>query len=186
MRKIIYWVHVSLDGHIAGPNGEFDWPVFGPELARYSHEENDRVDTFLYGRVVWDLMSSYWPTADATGDDEHARYFAPVWRATPKVVFSTTLEEAEWNTRVVGGDLAAEVAALKSAPGKDMQLTGGAGLAKALADLDLIDEYQVVVHPVVLGGGPQLFPLSDRFGLRLLETRTFDGATVLLRYERAH
>lgn len=65
MRKIIYWVHVSLDGHISGPNGEFDWPVFGPELARYSHEENDRVDTFLYGRVVWDLMSSYWPNADA-------------------------------------------------------------------------------------------------------------------------
>jgi dihydrofolate reductase len=184
MRKIVYWVHVSLDGHINGPNGEFDWPVFGPELARYSHEENDRVDTFLYGRTVWELMSSYWPTADENTDDEHARYFAPVWRATPKFVFSTTLESADWNTTVVRGDLATEVAALKSAPGKDMQLTGGAGLAKALADLDLIDEYQVVVHPVVLGGGQRLFTGSDRFGLELAETRTFDGATVLLRYTR--
>jgi dihydrofolate reductase len=184
MRKIVYWVHVSLDGHINGPNGEFDWPVFGPELARYSHEENDRVDTFLYGRTVWELMSSYWPTADENTDEEHARYFAPVWRATPKVVFSTTLQSADWNTTIVRGDLAAEVEALKSAPGKDMQLTGGAGLAKALADLDLIDEYQVVVHPVVLGGGRRLFAGSDRFGLELAETRIFDGATVLLRYTR--
>jgi dihydrofolate reductase len=184
MRKIIYWVHVSLDGHIAGPNGEFDWPVFGPELARFSHEENDRVDTFLYGRAVWEVMSGYWPTADENTDDEHARYFAPIWRATPKVVFSTTLEKADWHTTVVGGDLTSAVADLKALPGKDMQLTGGAGVAKALAELDLIDEYQVVVHPVVLGGGKQLFPLADRFTLKLVETRTFDGATVLLRYTR--
>jgi dihydrofolate reductase len=184
MRKIIYWVHVSLDGHINGPNGEFDWPVFGPELARYSHEENDRVDTFLYGRAVWDLMSSYWPTADENTDEEHALYFAPIWRRTPKVVFSTTLAEAGWNTTILRGDLEAEVRALKAGPGKGLQLTGGAGLAKALADLDLIDEYQVVVHPVVLGGGRRLFPLSDRFELKLVETRTFDAATVLLRYTR--
>jgi dihydrofolate reductase len=184
MRKLVYWVHVSLDGHISGPDGEFDWPVFGPELAAYSHEDNTNVDTFVYGRVVWELMSSYWPTADENTDEEHALSFAPVWRSTPKVVFSRTLRKAGWNTRVVSGDLAAEVAALKSAPGKDMQLTGGAGLAKSLADLDLIDEYKVVVHPVVLGGGQQLFRLSDRFSLNLVETRTFDGATVLLRYTR--
>jgi dihydrofolate reductase len=184
MRKIIYWVHVSLDGHICGPDGEFDWPVFGPELARYSHEENDRVDTFLYGRAVWEIMSGYWPTADENTEEEHALFFAPVWRRTPKVVFSTTLEKADWNTRVVGGDLETAVRALKAEPGKDMQLTGGAGVAKALADLDLIDEYQVVVHPVVLGGGKPLFGLSARFSLNLVETRTFDGATVLLRYTR--
>lgn len=183
MRKIIYWVHVSLDGCINGPNGEFDWTVFGPELAEYSHE-NDQVDTFLYGRGVWELMSSYWPTADENTDEEHARYFAPIWRDTPKVVFSRTLREAGWNTRVAGGDLETEVAALKSAPGKDMQLTGGAGLAKALADLNLIDEYRVVVHPVVLGGGTRLFPLADRFDLTLMQTRSFDGASVLLRYSR--
>jgi dihydrofolate reductase len=184
MRKIIYWVHVSLDGYINGPNGEFDWPVFGPELARYSHEENDDVDTFLYGRTVWELMSSYWPTADENTDEEHARHFAPIWRATPKVVFSTTLERADWNATVVRGDLEAEVRALKSLPGKDMQLTGGAELAAALAEKNLIDEYQVVVHPVVLGGGKRLFPLTDRFSLNLVESRTFDGATVLLRYTR--
>jgi dihydrofolate reductase len=184
MRKIVYWVHVSLDGRINGPDGEFDWPVFGPELARYSHEENDRIDTFLYGRAVWEVMSGYWPTADEDTDEEHARYFAPIWRRTPKVVFSTTLERADWNTTIVRGDLAREVAALKAGPGKDIQLTGGAGLAKSLADLDLIDEYQVIVHPVVLGGGRQLFPSSGRFSLDLAETRTFDGATVLLRYTR--
>ncbi|HEY0450049.1 dihydrofolate reductase family protein [Actinophytocola sp.] len=185
MRKIIYWVHVSLDGHISGPNGEFDWPVFGPELARYSHEENDRVDTFLYGRAVWDLMSSYWPTADENTTEEHARYFAPIWRATPKVVFSKTLTHADWNTRVISDDLETAVKALKSEPGKDMQLTGGAGVAAALAELDLIDEYQVVVHPVVLGGGKQLFPLVPRFTLELVETRVFDGQTVLMRHVRS-
>ena len=184
MRKIVYWVHTSIDGHISGPNGEFDWPAFGPELEAYSHAENDRGDTFLYGRVVWELMSSYWPTADQDTIERHALTFAPIWRATPKIVVSRTLEKADWNTRVISGDIETEVRALKSAPGKDIQLTGGSGLAKSLADLDLIDEYQVVVHPVVLGGGPLLFPKSDRFSLRLAETRTFDGAAVLLRYTR--
>jgi dihydrofolate reductase len=184
MRKIIYWVHVSLDGHIDGPDGEFDWPVFGPELARYSHEENDRVDTFLYGRGVWELMSGYWPTADEDTEEEHALRFAPVWRSTKKYVFSKTLAEAGWNTTVLSGDLTTEVRALRSQQGKDMQLTGGTGVAKALADLDLIDEYQVVVHPVVLGGGKQIFPLAHRFSLNLVQTRTFDGAAVLLRYTR--
>jgi dihydrofolate reductase len=85
---------------------------------------------------------------------------------------------------VVRGDLEAEVRVLKSLPGKDMQLTGGAELAAALAEKNLIDEYQVVVHPVVLGGGKRLFPLTERFSLNLVESRTFDGATVLLRYTR--
>ena len=124
----------------------------------------------------------------ADGRREHRRGARAVLRpglaGTPKIVFSTTLEQAGWNTTIVGGDLASAVAELKAGSGKDMQLTGGTGVAKALADLDLIDEYQVVVHPVVLGGGQQLFPQSKRFSLKLEETRTFDGATVLLRYTR--
>jgi dihydrofolate reductase len=184
MRKIIYWVHASVDGFVSGPNGEFDWPELTPELSEYSDALTDRVDTFLYGRVVWDLMSSYWPTADQVSDHPHSLRFAPIWRDTPKVVFSRTLEEAGWNTQVTA-DLEGTARALKAKQGKDMMLTGGAEAAAALATLDLIDEYQVVVHPVVLGGGKRLFPATERLRLDLVATRSFDDRAVLLSYVRA-
>jgi dihydrofolate reductase len=186
MRKIIHWVHVSIDGHIAGPEGEFDWPVLGPELAAYSNQLQDRADTFLYGRVVWEMMSGFWPHAESMSDDAHDLAFAPVWRTTPKIVFSRTLDKADWNTRVVSGNLADEVRALKQQPGKELLLTGGATLAAALTALDLIDEYHLVVHPVVLGGGKRLFPEGDpRLTMTLVESHVFDGRTVHLHYERA-
>jgi dihydrofolate reductase len=183
MRKVVYWVHMSVDGFIAGPNGEFDWPVMGPELSAYSDRLHERAGTFLYGRVVWELMSGYWPTADQISDDPHSVSFAKVWRPMPKVVFSTTLTDPGWNARVAT-DVEREVRALKAQEGKDMVLTGGARLAATLAGYDLIDEYQVVVHPVVLGGGKQLFPVAERFGLRLAGSRVFDGRSVLLSYRR--
>ncbi|MEV4013876.1 dihydrofolate reductase family protein [Nonomuraea angiospora] len=186
MSKLIYWVHTSVDGHIEGPNGEFDWPAMGPELSAYGDEVHARVGTFLYGRVVWEMMSSYWPHAESISDDPHDLKFAPIWRSTPKIVFSTTLKEAGWDARIVSGDLAKEVAELKSGPGKDLLLNGGSRLAGALTELGLIDEYHIMVHPVVLGGGRPLFPpLPQRTGLRLVETRTFDAGVALLRYERA-
>ena len=183
MRKVVYWVHTSVDGFIAGPNGEFDWPAMGPELSAWSDAINDRVDTFLYGRVVWELMSGYWPTADQISDHPHDLSFAKVWREMPKIVFSRTLTEAGWGARVET-DVESALRKLKAQRGKDLLLTGGAGLAATLAGLDLIDEYQVVVHPVVLGGGKRLFPFAERFALELGETRTFDGRAVLLSYHR--
>jgi dihydrofolate reductase len=187
MRKIIYWVHASIDGFIAGPNGEFDWPAPGPELFGYSEAMNEQVDTLMYGRVVWDVMAAYWPTADAdlATADEHARSFAPFWRRTPKVVVSRRLETAGWDARVIGKNLAEEVADLKRQPGKDILLTGGAEVAAALTELGLLDDYRIVIHPVVLGGGPRLFlEPKDRIDLRLVDTRSFDSQTVLVRYER--
>ena len=183
MRKVVYWVHASVDGFIAGPNGEFDWPAMGPELSAYSDEMNERVDTFLYGRIVWELMSSYWPNADQISDHPHDLAFAEVWRTMPKVVFSKTLTEVGWGARLES-DAESALRAMKAQGGKDLLLTGGAGLAATLAGLDLIDEYQVVVHPVVLGGGKQLFPFAQRFDLKLADTRTFDGRAVLLSYRR--
>lgn len=187
MRKIIYWVHTSVDGFVAGPNGEFDWPAVGPELFGYSEAMNEGVGTLMYGRTVWDVMAAYWPTADADPEttDDHSRAFAPFWRRTPKVVVSRTLETAGWDARVIGANLAEEVAELKREPGKDILLTGGARAAASLTELGLLDDYRVVVHPVVLGGGPRLFhEPAGRLGLRLVDTRTFDGQTVLLRYVR--
>jgi len=185
MRKIIYYVHASVDGHIDGPTGEFDWPVMGPELSAYSYALNDRVDTFLYGRVVWEMMSGFRPHAESMSDDPHDLRFAPIWRATPKIVFSRTLRTADWNTRVIGGDLAAEITTLEQQPGKDLLLTGGSTLAGALTDLGPIDEYHIVVHPVVLGGGRPLFrDPRQRITLRLAGSRVLDGRTVLLHYQR--
>jgi dihydrofolate reductase len=184
MRKVIYWVHTSVDGFISGPNGEFDWPELTPELSAYSDAMTDRVGIFLYGRVVWDLMSSYWPTADQVSDHPHDIRFAPIWRETPKVVFSRTLTEAGWHTRVTS-DVEPTVRAMKAEQGKDLLLTGGAGVAAELARLDLIDEYQIVVHPVALGGGKRVLPVGERLNLRLAETRAFDNRSVLLSYVRA-
>jgi dihydrofolate reductase len=181
MRKIMYYVHQSLDGFIEGPNGEFDWAALGPELGEYSMGLTERADTFLYGRTVWEMMSSYWPNAEAMNPDEHAIQFAPVWRRTPKVVLSTTLESAEWDTRIVRN--AQAIRAIKDEPGKDILLTGSASVAAALTELGLLDECHVIVHPVILGGGKPVYQPTDRRNLRLAETRTFDGRTVLLRHD---
>lgn len=187
MRKIVYYVHQSLDGFIEGPNGEFDWPVMGPELSAYSFGLHDRIEAFLYGRRVWELMSAYWPQVESMSDDPHDLAFAPIWRRTPKVVASRTLTAADWDARLIGrGDLAEEVAALKGEPGGDLLLSGGANFAGALTEAGLIDEYHLVVHPVVLGGGKPVFAAKDRFDLRLVETRAFDARSVLLRYDRVN
>lgn len=181
MRKLMYYVHQSLDGFVEGPNGEFDWAQLGPELGAYSMSLTERADLFLYGRPVWQMMSSYWPNAEAMNPDQHAIEFAPVWRRTAKAVLSTTLQSAEWDARVIRA--AEDVAALKAEPGKDILLTGGSGAAAALAELGLVDEYHVVVHPVVLGGGKPVHQATGRRTLRLAETRSFDNRTVLLRHD---
>lgn len=185
MREITYFVHTSLDGCIEGPGGEFDWPLMGPELSAYSQQLN--TGEFAYGRKVWEMMSGYWPHAESISDHPHDLAFAPVWRKTPKVVFSRTLESAEYGARVVGrSDLAAETAALKAEEGGTLLLSGGAELAAELSRHGLIDEYLVCVHPVVLGGTKRPFAAgTDRFGLKLIESRVFDGQVVLLRYRRA-
>ncbi|PRX50444.1 dihydrofolate reductase [Prauserella shujinwangii] len=183
MSKIIHFVHQSVDGFIEGPNGEFDWPMMGSELGTYSRGLSDEVDAFLYGRVVWSFMASYWPKAEEISTDEHDLKFAPRWREKRKFVVSRTLERADWNTTVVPGP--EELGKLKEQPGNDMVLFGGSDLAASLTEHGLIDEYQVFVHPVVLGGGrPTFLTPAARFDLRLAESRTFDDKVVLLRYER--
>jgi dihydrofolate reductase len=184
MRKLFHFVHQSVDGYIEGPNGEFDWPQMGPELSAYSKEVDDRVDAILYGRVVWEMMSAYWPVAETLSDHPHDLNYAPVWRAKQKIVVSSTLQQADWNTRVINENVIEQVAALKQQPGKDIVLMGGQKLATVLAREGLIDERCIVTHPVLLGGGRSLFDEEDsRTNLALVETRTFDARSVLLRFE---
>lgn len=185
MRKIILMMSMSLDGFIEGPDREIDWHLVDEELHRHFNEQLKAMGGFLDGRVTYELMAGFWPTADADPSSAGpVAEFAGIWRDMPKVVFSRTLERADWNTTIRREVDVDEIKALKAQPGGDLVL-GGADLAASFMRHDLIDEYRVYIHPVLIGRGKPLFPASDaRTGLRLAETRTFGNGVVLLRHER--
>jgi dihydrofolate reductase len=185
MRKIILMMSVSLDGFFEGPDRELDWGLVDDELHRHFNEQLGSMGAFLDGRVTYELMAGFWPTADKDpSSTEPVVEFARIWRDMPKIVYSRTLERADWNTTVVRDVVPEEVMELKAQPGGDMVL-GGADLAAAFMRHDLIDEYRIYVHPVVLGRGKLLFPQSDaKIDLRLVEMRAFGNGVVLLRYQR--
>ena len=186
MRKVILTMSVSLDGFIEGPNREIDWHMVDDELHSHFNEWLAAMGAFLSGRVTYELMAEFWPTADTDPSSTGPMVeFARIWRDMPKVVYSTTLEHADWNTTVVRDVVPEEVMALKTQPGGDLAL-GGADLAAAFMRHDLIDEYRIYVHPIVIGGGKPLFSPSSgvEVVLGLVETGTFGNGVVLLRYER--
>ena len=185
MRKVIYSMNLSLDGFVEGPNRELDWSTPDEELHRFWNDQTRETGTLLYGRRLYQLMADFWPTADANPSaPEYVVEFARMWMDMPKVVFSTTLEKVDWNSRLVRDNVAEEVTRLKAQPGKDMDV-GGPTLASTLIRLGLVDEYRLVVHPVVLGGGTPFFPaLDNTISLRLIETRAFGSGFVYLRYRR--
>ena len=184
-RPVSYSMGVSLDGFIAGPGGEIDWSAPDEELHRFHNEHARELGAHLCGRRLYETML-YWETADRDpGLDAVEREFAGIWQQLPKIVFSTTLEAVQGNTRLASGGVAEEVARLKQQPGKELAV-GGAGLAATLARLGLIDEYRLFVSPVLLGGGTRFFPpLEQRIELELVERRTFGSRVEYLRYRRA-
>ncbi|HEX2810011.1 MAG TPA: dihydrofolate reductase family protein [Kineosporiaceae bacterium] len=183
MRKIILMMSVSLDGFFEGPNRELDWHLVDDELHSHFNQQLGVMGAFLDGRVTYELMAGYWPTADADPSSTPAvAEFARIWRDMPKLVFSKTLERADWNTTVVRDVVPQEIVELKEQPGGDLAL-GGADLAATFMRHNLIDEYRLYIHPIVLGEGRPLFPPSDaRTALLLAEARTFGNGVVLLRY----
>jgi len=185
VRKLIYGMNLSLDGYVAAPDGDINWGVSSDELFGWWLEQEQAIDLFLYGRGLWETMSSHWPTGDQRPGASPAEIaFARNWRDTPKVVFSSTIDELDWNTRVVTGDAIAEITRLKAGDGGPMRV-GGATLAGAAMRAGLVDEYEIVTHPVLVGGGAPFFStLDSAVNLNLVETRTFTGGTVLARYER--
>ncbi|MFF7636477.1 dihydrofolate reductase family protein [Kitasatospora sp. NPDC008050] len=186
MRKIILFMSVSLDGFIEGPERQIGWHRISEEVHHYVNERLRGMGAFLNGRVTHELMAGYWPTADADpGATPTVVEFAGIWREMPKIVYSRTLERADWHTTIVREVDPEQVRALKSEPGGDLAL-GGADLAAAFMRHDLIDEYHILVHPVLIGAGKRLFPGSDsQLDLRLTGTRTFGNGVVLLHYQRA-
>ena len=183
-RNLIYSMGVSLDGFIAGPGGEIDWSAPDEELHRFHNRQMRELGAHLCGRRLYEVMV-YWETADQSPSvTEHELEFASIWKSTPKVVFSKTLDKVEGNARLVRDGVAEEVARLKEQPGKDLAV-GGAGLASTLMKLGLVDEFGLFLSPVVLGGGTPYFPgLEARINLELVETRTFGSRVVYVRYRR--
>ncbi len=185
MGKIIYSFSVSLDGFVESARGDLDWSLIDEEIHTHFNEQERSIDLFLYGRRLYELMASFWPTADTNPKaPAFVVEYAKIWKSKPKVVFSTTLTHVEWNSRLVRDNLAAEVQRLKAEPGKHISV-GGPALASSLIQLDLVDEYWLYLNPLLLGGGKPMFPaLKEQVSLSLLETKHFASGVMLLRYER--
>lgn len=181
MRKIIASEMVTLDGLFAGPNGEIDWFSWNEEMARYAIDLISTVDTLLFGRVTYELMASYWPSASPPTEDP---VIIDKMNNLPKIVFSKTLEKVEWkNSKLVKDNIAEEILKTKMQPGKDMVIYGSGSIVTSFMNLGLIDEYHLFVAPVVLGRGKALFKdLKDMHKLKLVRTKTFSNDIVLLQY----
>jgi dihydrofolate reductase len=184
MRKLAFGMNVSLDGYIAAPGNDLSWSVPSDELFQWWSDRVGATGLALYGRKLWEAMSSHWPTADQQPGATPAQIeYARRWRDMPKVVFSSTTSTVDWNTRLFTGDAVAEITRLKADDGGSMDIAGAA-LAAAAMRARLIDEYALVTHPVLVGGGTPFFTAVDnRVNLSLVETRTFPGGVLLTRYE---
>jgi dihydrofolate reductase len=183
MGKLIYLMNVSLDGFVETPDHGLDWATVDDEIHAWFNDQVAATEASLYGRRLYEVMNAHWPTAesDPAGTDV-TRAFARIWNAKPKIVFSRTLERVEGNSRLVTGDIGDVLAGLREEFSGDLDVAGPT-LASAFIERGLVDEYRLVVHPVVLGGGTLFFPkLEHRIGLRLVETRTFASGAVYLRY----
>jgi dihydrofolate reductase len=187
VRRIIFMMSVSLDGFMEGPDRELDWQRVDAELHGHFNEWLAAAGAFLDGRVTYELMAGFWPTADRDpAATPTMAEFARIWREMPKIVYSRSLDPGTlaWNTTLAREVVVADIERLKAEPGGDL-VVGGAELAAAFMRHDLIDEYRIYVQPVLIGRGKRTFLAPDvKARLRLLETRVFGGGVVLLRYER--
>ena len=181
MRSVIVSMNVTLDGFVSGPQGELDWhfPLWNEDMSRCATEQLLTMDTILVGRITYQSMAGYWPTAPSSN-------FGDMMNKLNKVVFSSRLHQPAWNnSRVVRADAAHEVARLKKLPGKNMIIYGSRSIVACLQEAGLIDEYRIWVHPVVIGRGKTLFGMHDQMNLTLLRTKTFGSGVVVLYYQPA-
>ena len=182
MPKVILFNMMTLDGFFSGPNGEIDWHNVDEEFNEFAIDQLNSAGGLIFGRVTYQGMASYWPTPDGIKDDP---IVAGKMNSITKMVVSRTLDKAEWNnTRLVKDGATAEIAKLKAQPGKDWFIFGSANLAASLTQNGLIDEYRVIVNPVILGSGVPLFSgLHEPLHLKLANSRTFRSGNVLLCYQ---
>ena len=179
MRKLFAFNMVSLDGFFEGPNQDINWHNVDDEFNEFAIEQTGAVGTLLFGRITYQLMASYWPTNAAIADDPA---IAGLMNSLPKIVFSRTLDNADWNnSTLIRENAADEIRKLKDQPGKDLAIFGSANLISSI--MELIDEHRVIVNPILLRTGNPLFKVGDELiKLRLLDVRKFNSGNVLLTY----
>jgi dihydrofolate reductase len=184
MRKLAVFNQVTLDGYFAGIDGDISWAHEGQDADwnAFVAANAKPGGVLLFGRITYQLMAEYWPTPDAIRDFPAV---AEGMNRAEKVVFSRTLKKVEWtNTKLVKGGMAAEIRKMKTEQGKDMAILGSGSLVSQLTEERLIDQYQVVANPVVLGRGKTMFGgVKEKVALKLTRTRTFGNGKVLLCYE---
>jgi dihydrofolate reductase len=181
--RLIYLMNVSLDGYTETPDHSLDWTAVDDELHSWFNEQTRTVATTLYGRRMYEVMSAYWPTAheDPAATDV-MREYAAIWNPMPKVVFSHTLERVEHNSRLVRGDVSDVLREVRDDVSGDLEVSGP-NLAAQFIRLGLVDEFQLVVHPVILGAGTPYWPPLDRpLSLELVESRRFTSGVLYLDY----
>ena len=188
MRNLVLFMHVSLDGFVAGPNGELDWAKVDEEIFDYAGERTNQSDMALYGRVTYEMMEAYWPTAadqpEATKHDiEHARWYNRV----PKVILSRTMPPSTLpGIKIINVNLSAQINALKQLPGKEIIIFGSPGATHSLMAENLIDDYWLFVNPILLGQGTPLFKdMQQRMTLKLVASHAFTCGVVCLHYTRS-
>jgi len=182
MRKVTVFNFITLNGYFKGPNGDISWHKHGAEENEYAAEMLKSGNTLLFGRVTYEMMASYWPTPIAIKNDP---IVAEGMNNADKIVFSKTLKKVEWsNTRIVKDNIEEEIKKMKQMPGKDMTLLGSGTILTQFAEQSLIDEYQIMVDPVVIGDGtPILKGIRNKLDLKLTSTKTFKSGVVLLCYQ---
>lgn len=187
MRKLVLFMHVSLDGFAASESRGLDWIVYDSELQQYADGIVATVGTPVYGRLTYELMAGYWPTVLNNPEaNERSRSHAEWVDKATKIVFSRSMKTADWNnTIVINDNIAEEINALKQQPGKDLVIFGSPGLAHSLMELDLIDEYQLTLNPVLLGSGiPAYGQIKSKSNLKLLKATVLKSGVVGLHYEK--
>jgi len=182
LRNLFAFNMVTLDGFFEGPNRDISWHNVDDEFNQFAIEQASTVGAILFGRVTYELMASYWPTPAAQSDDPMV---ANLMNTLPKVVFSRTLQKAEWNnTRLIKDNVAEEILKMKQEPGNDLAVFGSANLLSSLMQMNLVDEHRVMVNPVLIGSGTPLFRnIAQKVDLKLVKTRTFKSGNVLLYYQ---
>ena len=186
MRKIVQFMHVSLDGFVAGPNGELDWIKVDDEIFDYAGDRTDHADTALYGRVTFGMMEGYWPTAgDQPNASKHDLHHSKWYNQVEKIVLSKTLRGNFKNTRIISDNVESEIKKLKQASGKEVIIFGSPGASHSLMSLGLIDELWVFVNPILVGKGIPMFKeIRSTVNLKLLKSHAFKCGVVCLHYER--
>jgi len=181
MRKIVLFNLMTLDGYFEGENADISWHNVDEEFNDFAIAQLKTAHVLLFGRKTYELMAGYWPTEAAIKDDP---VVADLMNRIDKIVFSKSLEKAEWNhTRLVRENVLDEVKKLKSIPGKDVFIFGSADLSSTLIDHDLIDEFRIMINPLILGNGTPMFKnITMKIGLQLLKTKVFGNGNVLLNY----